>query len=170
MKLSPFLPAACLGAALFGLTASTSADALVQTGLLECNVAPGVGLIVGSSKSVSCIFHRANGRPEHYTGTLSRIGLDIGGTGPAQYAWSVITAGPTGPMALAGNYTGPGVGFALGDGLNANALVGGAGNSISLQPVAAGASPGINLAAGIGALSLQPVAVEPLRHHMRHHG
>ncbi len=148
MKLSPFLPAACLGAALFGLTAPASAAALVQTGVLACNVEPGVGLIIGSSKTVTCIFHPAHGRPEHYTGTISRIGLDIGGTGPGQYAWGVVTAGPTGPLALAGNYTGPGVGFALGDGLNANALVGGAGNSISLQPLAEGASPGINLAAG----------------------
>ena len=107
MKLSPFLPAACLGAALFGLTARASAAALVQTGVLACNVEPGVGLIIGSSKTVTCIFHPAHGRPEHYTGTISRIGLDIGGTGPGQYAWGVVTAGPTRPLALAGNYTGP---------------------------------------------------------------
>ena len=60
-------------------------------------------------------------------------------------------------------------GFRLGCGFNANALVGGNGNSTSLQPLSAGGSPGINLSAGIGALSLQPAASEPPRH-LRHHG
>jgi hypothetical protein len=57
----------------------------------------------------------------------------------------------------------------LGAGLSANALVGGGANSISLQPLSAGESTGINLSAGIGALTLQPVALAPPRH-LRHHG
>ncbi|MGO9234971.1 MAG: DUF992 domain-containing protein [Methylocella sp.] len=89
------------------------------------------------------------------------------GTGPGHLAWGVVTAGPPSRFALAGNYTGPGAGFALGDGFNANSLVGGYGNSISLQPLSAGGSPGINLSAGIGALSLQPTA--PPRQ-LRYHG
>jgi hypothetical protein len=165
----PPVRASLLGAALFGLTATASTATPVQSGVLECNVAPGVGFIIGSSKSVSCIFHRAHKRPEYYTGTISRIGLDIGATGPGQFAWGVVTAGPPGPFALAGDYAGPGAGFALGAGLSANTLVGGNGNSISLQPLSAGESTGLNLSAGIGALTLQPVAAEPPRH-LRHHG
>lgn len=158
-----------LGATLTGLTFSASSAAPVQSGFLACNVAPGIGFVVGSSKSVSCIYHRAHGRPEYYTGTLSRIGLDLGATGPGQFAWGVVTAGPPGHFALTGDYAGPGAGFALGAGLSANALVGGSANSISLQPLAAGESTGLNLSAGIGALSLQPAAVERPRH-MRHPG
>jgi hypothetical protein len=161
--------AVVLGAALFCFGASASYAAPVQSGVLECNVAPGVGFIVGSSKSVSCIFHRAHGRPEYYTGTISRIGLDIGATGPGQFAWGVVTAGPPARFALAGDYAGPGAGFALGAGLGANALVGGNGNSISLQPLSAGETTGLNLSAGIGALTLQPVVAERPRH-LRHHG
>jgi Protein of unknown function (DUF992) len=171
MNFSCFLPACAvvLGAVLFCFGASMSNAAQVQSGVLECNVAPGVGFIIGSSKSVSCIFHRAHGRPEYYNGTISRIGLDIGATGPGQFAWGVVTAGPSGHYALTGDYAGPGAGFALGAGLSANALVGGNGSSISLQPLSGGQSTGLNLSAGIGALTLQPVMVERPRH-FRHHG
>ena len=82
----------------------------------------------------------------------------MGAERPGHLAWGVVTAGPPSRFALAGNYTGPGAGFALGDGFNANSLVGAYGNSISLQPLSAGGSPGINLSAGTGALSLQPTA------------
>ena len=171
MKCS-FLPlagAALLGAAVVGLTATAASAAQVQSGVLECKVAPGVGFIIGSSKSLSCRFHPARGRPEYYAGTISRIGLDIGATGPGQFAWGVFTAGPPGRRyALAGDYAGPGLGVALGAGGSADSLVGGYGNLISLQPLS-GASTGLNLSAGIGALTLQPVAAVPLGRR-RHHG
>ena len=171
MNFSCFQPARAvfLGATLLGLTATVSTATPVQSGMLACNVEPGVGFVIGSSKGVSCVFRPSRGRPEYYRGTISRIGLDLGGTGPGHFVWGVVTAGPASRFALAGNYTGPGAGFALGDGFNANSLVGGNGNSISLQPLSAGDSPGINLAAGIGSLSLQPAAMEPPRH-LRHHG
>jgi Protein of unknown function (DUF992) len=85
-----------------------------------------------------------------------------GATGPGQFAWGV-TAGPPGRRyALAGDYAGLGAGFACGPGLSANAL-GGNGNSISLQPLSLGPSTGLNLSAGVGSLSLQPVVAEPPR-------
>jgi hypothetical protein len=159
----PPVRAALLGAAIVGLTATASSAAQVQSGVLECNVAPGVGFIIGSSKTLSCVFHRARGRPEFYAGTINRIGVDIGLTGPGHFAWGVFTAGPPGRRyALAGDYGGPGIGLALGAGGSANALVGGYGDSISLQPLS-GATTGLNLSAGIGALTLQPVAAGPPR-------
>jgi hypothetical protein len=165
----PPLRAALLGATLVGLTATAPSATQVQSGVLACNVAPGVGFIIGSSKSLSCVFHPARGRPEYYAGTISRVGLDIGATGPGQFAWGVFTAGPPGRRyALAGDYAGPGVGFALGAGGSANSLAGGNGGSISLQPLS-GPSTGLNLSAGIGALTLQPVAAGPPRRR-QHHG
>src|SRR5208282_5782418 len=101
-------PRLLLGAALCGLTATVSSAAPVQFGVLACNVEPGGGLIIGSSKSISCVFHPWHRRPEFYTGTISRIGLDLGGTGPGHLAWGVVTAGPPSRFALAGNYTGTG--------------------------------------------------------------
>jgi hypothetical protein len=137
----PPVRAALLGAALVGLTATAPSAAQVQSGVLECNVAPGVGFIIGSSKTLSCVFHRARGRPEFYAGTINRIGVDVGLTGPGQFAWGVFTAGPPGRR---------------------YALAGGYGDSISLQPLS-GATTGLNLSAGIGALTLQPVAAGPPR-------
>ena len=167
-SVSPLVRAALLGAGLVGLTATASATP-VQSGLLACNVVPGIGFIIGSSKSLSCVFRPAPGRPEYYAGTISRIGLDIGATGPGQFAWGVFAAGPPGRRyALSGDYAGPGVGIALGAGGSANSLAGGYGNLISLEPLS-GASTGVNLSAGIGALTLRPVAVRPPRSH-RHHG
>ena len=157
----PPVRAALLGAAFVGLTATAASAASVQSGVLACNVAPGIGFVIGSSKTLSCVFHRARGRPEYYAGTINRVGLDLGATGPGQFAWGVITAGPPGRRyALAGDYGGPGIGIALGAGGSANSLVGGYGNSISLQPLS-GTTTGLNLSAGIGALTLQPVAAGP---------
>jgi hypothetical protein len=163
MKCSFFLPVrtALLGAVFVGLTATAPSATQVQSGVLACNVAPGIGFIIGSSKTLSCVFHRVRGRPEYYAGAIGRIGLDIGATGPGQFAWGVFTAGPPGRRyALAGDYGGPGVGIALGAGGSANTLVGGYANSISLQPLS-GTTTGLNLSAGIGALTLQPVAAGP---------
>ncbi|MGA7383727.1 MAG: DUF992 domain-containing protein, partial [Methylocella sp.] len=149
----PPVRAALLGAALVGLTATPPSATQVQSGVLECNVEPGVGLIIVSSKTLSCMFHPARGRSEYYAGTINRIGLDVGVTGPGQFAWGVFTLGPPGRRyALAGDYGGPGVGFALGAGGSADTLVGGNGNSISLQPLS-GTTTGLNLSAGIGALT-----------------
>ncbi len=165
----PPVRAALLGAALVSLTATAASATSVQSGVLECKVAPGVGFVIGSSKNLTCVFHAARGRPEYYAGTINRIGLDIGATGPGQFAWGVFIAGPPGRRyALSGDYAGPGVGIALGAGGSANSLAGGTGNLISLQPLS-GTSTGLNLSAGIGALTLQPIAARPPRSH-RHHG
>ena len=88
--------AALLGAALVSLTATAPSATQVQSGVLACNVAPGIGFVIGSSKTLSCVFHPVRGRPEYYAGAIGRIGLDIGATGPGQFAWGVFTAGPPG--------------------------------------------------------------------------
>jgi hypothetical protein len=165
----PPVRAALLGATFVGLTATAASAIPVQSGVLQCNVAAGAGFIIGSTKNLSCVFHRARGRTEYYAGTINRVGLDIGVTGPGQVTWYVISEGPPGRRyALAGDYGGPGVGIALGAGGSANSLVGGYANSISLQPVS-GTSTGLNLSAGIGALTLQPLAAGPPGRR-RHHG
>src|SRR3984893_6141194 len=120
----PPVRAALLGSAVVGFTATAPSATQVQSGVLECNVALGMGFIMRSSKNLSCVFYPARGRPEYYAGTIRRIGVDIGATGPGQFAWGVFTAGPPGRRyVLAGDYAGPGGGFALGAGGSANTLV-----------------------------------------------
>ncbi len=62
--------------------------------------------------------------------------------------------GAVGPGSLAGDFTGATASATVGVGVGANALVGGANGGIQLQPLSVEAQSGLNLAAGVGALSL----------------
>lgn len=128
----------------------------VRVGVLRCNVAGGLGLIVTSSKEMSCVFRSNRGYSERYYGTIRKFGLDIGRTQRGVLVWGVFAPGQ-GRMrgALAGNYGGVGASATLGVGGGANALVGGSGRSITLQPFSTQAQTGIGLAAGVAALDLR---------------
>ncbi len=129
-----------------------------QIGLLRCNVSPSVGLIITSSKSLSCRFRRHNGEVEYYVGSIQNFGVAIGATGPGRLVWGVFAATSyLNPFALAGQYAGGTANVSFGPGIGANALVGGSGNSIALQPFSVNAQTGIDLTAGITSLALQPV-------------
>jgi hypothetical protein len=59
------------------------------------------------------------------------------------------------PGALAGNFVGATGSATVGVGVGANVLVGGSNRTISLQPISIEGSTGLNVAAGIGAISLR---------------
>ena len=133
------------------------AQANTAVGTLRCTVAAGVGLVLGSSRRVSCIFRPAdNSFVENYTGRVSRIGLDVGVSGRSLILWKVIapTSMPGRRGALEGRFTGVTAGAAIGVGAGANVLVGGNANTMTLQPISINAKTGINLAAGVGSMSL----------------
>ena len=135
-----------------------AADVTVRTGYLTCHVAAGWGFIIGSSRDIRCTFSSKDHRTEHYRGTISKFGADIGYLQSAVLLWAV--AAPTtdlGRGALAGHYVGATASVALGVGGGANVLLGGFKNSIALQPVSVEGQNGLNVAAGIGALSLHYV-------------
>ena len=145
-----------LGPAL-ALTGSAQAQPGVVVGTLTCNVASGSGFVFGSSRAINCTFAGPDGRYEHYVGNISKFGADIGYTQGGILVWTVIA--PTaalGPGALAGNYVGGTASATVGVGLGANALVGGSNNSIALQPLSIEANRGLNVAAGIAAMTLTP--------------
>ncbi len=129
-----------------------------RLGTLSCEVAGGVGMIIGSNKQVSCIFKQRTGRVERYTGTIGKLGIDIGVTRKTYLRWIVINTAPTrvGEGALAGTYVGASAGVSVGLGLGANALVGGNSKNFALQPLSAEAGTGLNVAAGVSRLQLQP--------------
>lgn len=128
-----------------------------RLGTLSCTVAGGVGMILGSSKSVSCDFKRRNGVAEHYVGSIGKLGIDIGITRKSYLSWVVYNVQPTraGEGALAGNYVGASAGASVGIGLGANALVGGTSKNFGLQPLSAETSTGLNVAAGVAQLQLR---------------
>ncbi|NLR98432.1 DUF992 domain-containing protein [Rhizobium sp. P38BS-XIX] len=140
--------------------AEVAAEPKERLGTLSCEVAGGVGMIIGSSKKVSCTFKQRSGKVERYTGTIGKLGIDVGITGKSYLSWIVVNTAPTrvGDGALAGTYVGASVGASVGLGLGANALVGGNSKNFALQPLSAEAGTGLNVAAGVSRLQLSPAS------------
>jgi hypothetical protein len=139
-----------------GAEVSQAAQAGVKVGVLSCNVASGFGFILGSSKDIACNYVPTGGRGEHYTGSITRVGVDIGYTSGGIIIWNVVApASNVAPGALAGAYAGATAGVAIGAGLGANVLVGGLNKSFALQPLSIEGITGLNVAAGIGAMDLK---------------
>jgi hypothetical protein len=139
------------------LTLGTSAAAQdrVQAGTLGCDISGGIGLILGSQRTVNCTFMpSAPGPVEHYTGTISKFGLDVGATTGGVMTWLVYapTSRPLG--ALAGEYGGATAEATVGAGLGANVLLGGSNHTVALQPLSVQGQTGFNVAAGVAGLQL----------------
>jgi hypothetical protein len=129
----------------------------VQVGQLTCSVSAGVGLVVGSQKNVNCVFRGQTGEPEEsYTGTITRVGLDVGFTSGGVIAWTMFADSNRRAGMLAGTYGGTTAEASVAAGLGANVLVGGSQRSVALQPLSLQGQTGINIAAGIGELQLYP--------------
>ena len=127
----------------------------VKVGMLSCGIEGGIGYIIGSSKGIDCVYQPAGGgRPEHYTGHIDKLGVDIGVTGHTVVAWAVFAPGKTKRGALKGGYGGATAEATVIVGLGANVLVGGFNKTINLQPVSVQAQTGLNVAAGIASLHL----------------
>ena len=131
-----------------------------RLGTLSCQVAGGVGMIIGSNKSVECLFKRQSGPAERYVGSIGKLGIDIGVTGKSYLSWVVysVHAARAGEGSLAGSYVGASAGASVGLGLGANALVGGNSKNFGLQPLSGEAGTGLNVAAGVSRLQLRSVA------------
>jgi len=165
------LAAAFAGTAFLGLIAATPASAGIQASTLSCAIAPGVGAVIGSEKAVTCTFTPSVPAPlEYYTGTLTRIGLDISQTNAGVLTFAVVEAADSlQPFSLAGTYAGAGAGVTIGVGLGVDALVGGNANQVALQPIAVSTTSGVGVNAGVGSLTLVPAGTGPVVHHHRHH-
>jgi hypothetical protein len=168
-----------LGIAIAALVASfASAHALppVRAGILQCQGGQNVGFIVGSVTSFECVFQSEGRRPEPYLATVRRFGLDIGVTEQTRFSWAVnAPTSRVGRGDLAGNYGGVGANASVGVGGGGNFLLGGPGNSYALQPISLQGQTGLNVAAGVAGLELQPVRLgrggsRRHAHRHRHHG
>jgi hypothetical protein len=147
--------AAVLGAV--ALTAPAQArDGGVKVGTLSCHQEGGWGMIIGSTRRVQCAFDNGY-HVEHYAGSITKIGVDVGYQRSGTLVWSVIAPHVDTPRgALAGRYGGITAGAAVGVGLGANALVGGLDRSFALQPVSVEGTTGFEVSAGVGGMTLWP--------------
>ena len=133
------------------------AQAQVKAGVLSCDVSGGFGWVLGSSKTVSCIFTPdLPGPAEGYVGVINKFGLDIGVTTRQSMVWGVFAPSEGLRGALSGSYVGATGEATLGAGVSANVLVGGSNRTVTLQPLSVGGQIGVNLAVGVAALYLGP--------------
>jgi hypothetical protein len=158
--------------ALLAPIASANAVPAVRAGILSCHGGQNVGFVVGSVANLRCVFESEGQRPDLYVATVRRVGLDLGVTEQTQFSWAVnATTNRLGRGELAGSYGGVGANVAIGVGGGGNFLVGGPANAYALQPISLQGQTGLNIAAGIAGLDLEPAgfAHGPRWHHYRRH-
>jgi hypothetical protein len=140
------------------LASQANAQERIAAGQLTCGVKGGVSFVIGSTKELRCVF-RVNpaDEGERYEGEIKKLGLDIGLTDNAILTWTVLapTSGVPGG-ALAGKYYGVAADASAGLGGGANVLVGGSGNTISLQPLSVQGQTGLNAAVAVAEVELHP--------------
>lgn len=152
-KAVTFAAASVMALALAAGTAQAKSG--VNVGALNCTVEGGVGLILGSKKEMTCVYKSHKGKRATYTGSITKLGIDIGVTSKSYITWAVFAPGDIDRGALEGSYGGASAEATIGVGLGANVLVGGFKDSIALQPVSVQGQEGLNIAAGVTGLKLR---------------
>src|SRR5215208_7071932 len=143
--------------ALLAPIASANAAPAVRAGILQCQGGQNVGFVVGSVANLECGFQSEGRRPEPYIARVQRIGLDLGVTAQTQLSWAVNAPNSRlGRGELAGSYGGVGANASIGIGGGGNFLVGGPANAYALQPLSVQGQTGLNVAAGVADLQLEP--------------
>ncbi|MHC4055202.1 DUF992 domain-containing protein [Bradyrhizobium sp. 25ACV] len=129
-----------------------------RVGRLLCFSEPRVGLVLGSTQALRCVFNALRPPRQYvYEGRIRRVGVDIGVTSAGALSWAVFARNSRiGPGTLRGSYVGASGNLAFGPGLGANVLIGGSRRSVMLQPISVERSIGLNLAAGVTHLTLGP--------------
>ncbi|HEY6258248.1 MAG TPA: DUF992 domain-containing protein [Xanthobacteraceae bacterium] len=147
-----------LGLAAVSFNAGTAEAQRVRAGILNCDISGGLGLIIGSQRSVNCLFTPdVPGPPqEGYFGTITKFGLDLGATLGGSMVWAVYADTSRGYGFLAGEYAGASGEATVAVGLGANVLVGGSNRTVALQPLSVQGQVGLNVALGVASLSIRP--------------
>ena len=152
----PVITLAAAAVALVLAGAGVQAQERVRVGALSCDISPGIGLIIGSQRSVNCLYTPANPGPhEIYSGAITKFGLDIGATAGGHMVWTVWAPTSGGPGALAGTYIGASAEATVAVGLGANVLIGGSNRTVALQPISVQGQVGLNIAVGVAGLELR---------------
>jgi hypothetical protein len=140
------------------LAASAQSDkARIEIGYLKCTQTASGGNILRATEEFTCVLDSAEpGRAdETYAGVITKWGISLSDTDQRTIRWVVLASSTElEPGALAGEYGGVSADVSLGVGVGVKALVGGAQNSITLQPLSVSTQSGIGLAAGVEKLTL----------------
>ena len=156
--------AATLAAAVGGCTMSqsspqqlntTNANSRIYIGSLTCNVGGSTGYVLASSKSLDCVFLNKDGtQSAQYTGSIDKVGVDIGYTKAVHTIWRVYSLGSDrGPYNLGGTYVGEQGTAAAGSQAGGNWIYGGPNAEVGMVSSGIIQDAGYNLAAGIAAMT-----------------
>lgn len=157
MRLSAFAALAVVAAVAMPAPSMAQGRERTKVGSLACDISAGIGLIITSKKHLTCMFTPSQPGPsEVYTGSITKFGLDLGATAGGEMIWAVYAPSNRRFGALAGHYAGVTAEATVGAGVGANVLVGGSNRTITLQPVSVQGQAGLNVAAGVAGLDLQP--------------
>jgi hypothetical protein len=99
------------------------------------------------------VFTASDGKKTQYKANITKIGVDVGYTENKNIGWVVMSLNGEGAD-LSGTYVGVNAEATVGVGLGANALVGGLNKNFALQPLSVQGQTGLNVAAGVAALTL----------------
>ncbi len=146
--------AAAMSAAMLATAPAHAAG--VKVGTLTCDVEAGWGYVLGSQKDLSCVFKSATtNQVSHYTGDITKLGIDVGYTNAGVLVWTVIApSSDMQPDALEGKYAGATAGATAVVGGNLNVMIGGLDKSVTLQPLSVEGNTGLSLTAAVGAMEL----------------
>lgn len=131
----------------------------VEIGWLDCVVDKAGRIeVFTSNRAVDCQYTPRGGlsAPERYSGTIEKLGLNIGATGHKVMQWKVMQVGNDAyePGSLAGTYYGASAEATAAGGIGANVLGGGSDSSFLLQPVSVQEQGGVNVAAHVTRFTL----------------
>lgn len=140
-------------------TPMTAQAAGVEIGWLDCVVDKAGRLeFFTSNRAVACQYTPRGGlsAPERYSGTIEKLGLNIGATGHKVMQWKVLQVGSDSyqPGSLSGTYYGASAEATAAGGIGANVLGGGSDRSFLLQPISVQEQGGINVAAHVTRFTL----------------
>lgn len=136
--------------------------AMAQAGTLSCMVQQGFGMVVGSTRTATCIFDHpgADSYSETYEANLSRIGLDVGVMPKQAMRWAVYTPGGVAqPGMLTGSHPGASAEAAIGVGDGGKvAFQGDSGHHVVFQQMNAPMAIGVSFGFGQANLELSAPA------------
>ena len=136
---------------------TTNANSRIYIGSLSCNVGGSTGYVLASRKPLDCVFLDKDGvLSAQYTGTIDKVGIDIGYTKAVHTIWRVYSLGSVrGPWNLSGTYVGEQGTVAAGDQAGGNWIYGGPNAEIGMLASGVIKDAGYNLAAGVAAMTLK---------------
>ena len=136
---------------------TTNANSRIYIGSLTCNVGGSTCYVLGSAKLLDCVFLGKDGvSTAQYTGTIDKVGIDIGYTKAVHTIWRVYSLGSDrAPTQIGGTYVGEQGTVAAGTQAGGNWIYGGPNAEIGMLASGVVKDAGYNLATGIAAMTIR---------------